>query len=96
VRRPSANVTTETRLSHAYTRRDKPHRTSPLADAADGLPPEPLSANASHGGPPAQMDLPCCFLMMRNSSSGLNARMSPWTGHAAASPSAQIVCPSIW
>mmetsp|Transcript_56521 Transcript_56521/g.134268 ORF Transcript_56521/g.134268 Transcript_56521/m.134268 type:complete len:260 (+) Transcript_56521:319-1098(+) len=33
---------------------------------------------------------------MRSSISGRKLRISPWTGHAAASPRAQMVWPSIW
>ena len=33
---------------------------------------------------------------MRASISGRKCRISPWTGHAAASPSAQMVWPSTW
>ena len=48
------------------------------------------------GAVAAAHSLPCCRFMMRSSISGRKARMRPCTGHAAASPSAQIVCPSIW
>ena len=84
------------RIRRHRTRVCTPHNTintsprrSPCAagDTAPGAAPRTL---------PVAQSLPCCRFMMRSSISGRKARMRPWTGHAAASPRAQMVWPSIW